>query len=451
MTLFDEARKSHYETLGVAKTAEDGEIKRAYFSLVRKFQPDRFPDKFREIRGAYETLRDRKKRAEYDAMGELPGEAAPLFNEAQRLDRLGRCDKAAELYREILKIHPELDKVRERYAESLTLDDKTGKAGEVWKELCRRHPDNPFYARRLGNCYFERGWHKKGLAEVRRALTLDRSSISAWLLLIDLSFARLEESREITWDEIKALVREAIEAVKAVKEDEWKKITLYTQAFITVGNGDGSGAEAYLEEILRLIPSGGRERLEEGRRSLEAILKAVPNDALGDFYPGLKKMADLLPGADSGPVHWHLENVRMSFELSKLEEKGYPGTLQDLLRLINADLEGEEDEYELALMEFYILSHKSEYDPQLRRLKEEFPEFYDLHGSFFNEVLRVRDPKKILYQRSKKLSKLKRQFDGGEDPRSDPDEPVRRAGPKVGRNDPCPCGSGKKYKRCCGA
>jgi len=22
---------------------------------------------------------------------------------------------------------------------------------------------------------------------------------------------------------------------------------------------------------------------------------------------------------------------------------------------------------------------------------------------------------------------------------------------KVGRNDPCPCGSGKKYKRCCGS
>ncbi len=32
-----------------------------------------------------------------------------------------------------------------------------------------------------------------------------------------------------------------------------------------------------------------------------------------------------------------------------------------------------------------------------------------------------------------------------------PLEPYERAGPKVGRNDPCPCGSGKKYKRCCGA
>ena len=28
--------------------------------------------------------------------------------------------------------------------------------------------------------------------------------------------------------------------------------------------------------------------------------------------------------------------------------------------------------------------------------------------------------------------------------------PVRRAAPKVGRNEPCPCGSGKKYKFCCG-
>ena len=30
-------------------------------------------------------------------------------------------------------------------------------------------------------------------------------------------------------------------------------------------------------------------------------------------------------------------------------------------------------------------------------------------------------------------------------------EPIRNVAPKVGRNDPCPCGSGKKYKKCCGA
>ncbi len=30
-------------------------------------------------------------------------------------------------------------------------------------------------------------------------------------------------------------------------------------------------------------------------------------------------------------------------------------------------------------------------------------------------------------------------------------EQVQREAPKTGRNDPCPCGSGKKYKKCCGA
>ncbi|CAG0944456.1 Protein translocase subunit SecA [Gammaproteobacteria bacterium] len=32
-----------------------------------------------------------------------------------------------------------------------------------------------------------------------------------------------------------------------------------------------------------------------------------------------------------------------------------------------------------------------------------------------------------------------------------PAEPYRRETPKLGRNDPCHCGSGKKYKKCHGA
>ena len=31
-----------------------------------------------------------------------------------------------------------------------------------------------------------------------------------------------------------------------------------------------------------------------------------------------------------------------------------------------------------------------------------------------------------------------------------PKKPVKRDSAKVGRNEPCPCGSGKKYKKCCG-
>ena len=37
------------------------------------------------------------------------------------------------------------------------------------------------------------------------------------------------------------------------------------------------------------------------------------------------------------------------------------------------------------------------------------------------------------------------------DPKQGEARPHRRESPKLGRNDPCPCGSGKKYKKCHGA
>ncbi len=41
-------------------------------------------------------------------------------------------------------------------------------------------------------------------------------------------------------------------------------------------------------------------------------------------------------------------------------------------------------------------------------------------------------------------------YSGGSEDGESKKQPVRRKTPKVGRNDPCPCGSGKKYKKCCG-
>lgn len=50
--------------------------------------------------------------------------------------------------------------------------------------------------------------------------------------------------------------------------------------------------------------------------------------------------------------------------------------------------------------------------------------------------------------------KAKFERDGGEwifiDGEIEGHVPLHRATPKIGRNDPCPCGSGKKYKKCCG-
>jgi preprotein translocase subunit SecA len=53
------------------------------------------------------------------------------------------------------------------------------------------------------------------------------------------------------------------------------------------------------------------------------------------------------------------------------------------------------------------------------------------------------------FQRKKKRELEQARMAGAGD--YQPVQQVVRGAAKIGRNDPCPCGSGKKYKKCCGA
>jgi curved DNA-binding protein CbpA len=53
-----------YEQLGLPPSADETEIRRRYLELVRQFPPDRAPERFAEIRAAYDALRDPVSRLE---------------------------------------------------------------------------------------------------------------------------------------------------------------------------------------------------------------------------------------------------------------------------------------------------------------------------------------------------------------------------------------------------
>jgi preprotein translocase subunit SecA len=91
-------------------------------------------------------------------------------------------------------------------------------------------------------------------------------------------------------------------------------------------------------------------------------------------------------------------------------------------------------------------------NPLIVYKKEGYEMFQDMIARVQEETLgilfriQIVEPEKIEEIRKPREQNLS--FSGGEEPQKK--KPVKRASKKVGRNAPCPCGSGKKYKKCCG-
>ena len=115
----------------------------------------------------------------------------------------------------------------------------------------------------------------------------------------------------------------------------------------------------------------------------------------------------------------------------------------------------------------YIVDKLVEIKPSLERIKEEYPLMREAMGEYLDEMLNCSNQEKLFRKYERKYKKIMGypldakltlasnkgndldNFDFNDDVYFN-EEPYRRESPKVGRNDPCPCGSGKKYKKCCG-
>lgn len=92
-------------------------------------------------------------------------------------------------------------------------------------------------------------------------------------------------------------------------------------------------------------------------------------------------------------------------------------------------------------------------DPLLIYKKEGFEMFNEMISRVKEEALgilfrvQIAEPEKITDLRQSKEQQLV--FSGGDESETKK-APVKRSEKKIGRNAPCPCGSGKKYKKCCG-
>ena len=433
---------NHYEILGLESNADARQIKRAYFDLVREFPPERFPEKFKEIRAAYDALSDEGNRARYDEAAALPKDVAFLVSEAHKAKQQGRLEQVPGIYKIILDSHPELTAIRAEYAMSLEQVGKTGKATDEWEALCKQAPGNAVYLASLAYCYEMRGWRKRAIGAYIRVLEIDCGDIESWSSLVGCHLAGAE------YEEVS---RVSLQAVETLKQKGKESIYLYTCAATFGARGDPALTEGFLQDIVRFAQSGSLA-VNEIRTSLLFLLQMFNNMNQTRFFPYIRQIADTIPNMESNLGNL-IEKAELNYEASMLEDAGFSSLFCNLFEILNAESKDEDNMLDLLAMECNILAGLNIFRPQIIRLKNDYPQLFALHADFFNEAIRVKDIERLMHSRLKKLSKygFSPTFDSGDNAEVPVQQTVRREGPKIGRNDPCPCGSGKKYKKCCGA
>jgi curved DNA-binding protein CbpA len=71
-----------FSALGIAETADDEAIKKAYLQRVREHPPERDPERFQVIRAAYEAIKTRRDRLHYRLFGKETSNFAGLVASA---------------------------------------------------------------------------------------------------------------------------------------------------------------------------------------------------------------------------------------------------------------------------------------------------------------------------------------------------------------------------------
>jgi len=154
-------------------------------------------------------------------------------------------------------------------------------------------------------------------------------------------------------------------------------------------------------------------------------------------------LADVIAEA-AGKVYDQRETAIGSEDFRKLERVVMLQTVDNLWKdhLLSMD----------HLKEGIGLRGYAQQNPLIVYKKEGYEMFNDMISRVKEETLgilfriQIEEPKKIEDLRRPKEQKLA--FSGGGE--TEKPKPTQRKSKKIGRNAPCPCGSGKKYKKCCG-
>ncbi|NCC25704.1 MAG: preprotein translocase subunit SecA [Deltaproteobacteria bacterium] len=208
---------------------------------------------------------------------------------------------------------------------------------------------------------------------------------------------------------------------------------------------------------------------------LEGYVQEFINDLLSEYYLPLGPKSKEDPEEARALVRGRLDEIfNMAAEIPGSEVPERERT-QEVVRSVLERLKGTAGDHYQEILRFFILEELDrswkehllnmdylkegiglrgygQKDPKQEYKREGFEIFQDMLFRIKENVLKAlsRIRLKVVQEEEFKHKEQKElQYAGGAEDQSKK-KPVRRAEAKVGRNESCPCGSGKKFKKCCG-
>jgi len=244
--------ENYYKLLDIKMEADKKEIKKAYKKKLRKYPPEKAPEKFKKIRNAYETLNDEKSRKEYDAIIKYEDEIEDYMDKGINNYQNQNYKKAEKLFKKVIVIESTLSYARNFLGLVYLEQNKLDKAIEQFKKVVDESPENPSYLFNLGTAYMNKEKYNKAEYYLKKAYENDKVDPSIVLALADTYFNQKKDNK------VFEILREAINHDGKVDFEDFMYFFKMVEIHISLGNIDK--AEKVLEEIEDIIPNDKEAR-----------------------------------------------------------------------------------------------------------------------------------------------------------------------------------------------
>lgn len=450
--------KNYYDILDVSKDASKRDIKRAYFSLIRKHPPEKDEEKFMEIRNAYDTLSDERKRKIYDEKIGMSSSAKKLLEYAKETMNQSRYSETIKALKEAIKLEPNNKLLKRFLGDIYIANGNSGNAVKIYKELVNDEPNNPEFIGCLAEAYVERGWVKLARKEFKRGLKIDKENTK---LLFSLArFCSFEERYEEARETFLKILNVADEFENLEKNNafgeilridillyDYDNLKVHSRLYIDFAMENDELKDDIAFEMLNLA--------NEVFNSLDINLVKPLVDIAYALDPRDKEIKDLKKHVDK------IKDIAPKFKLL-MEDKEIHEMISSFICLDffpeNTLIENDKPkDLVIKAAEQTVIENYNRMKGYIEILKRKYPDLYNLKSSFFKNIKNYKKRRKMLKERDFEsmledmfLDEVVMDEDVDLSSNKEKQEPFVREGKKIGRNDPCPCGSGKKYKKCCG-